>query len=60
MINEKSKYYDSTFPRPVRLSESRVGWSAYEIHQWIKITWRVVNRWGLRLPYFFDFITNFQ
>ncbi len=36
MINEKSKYYDPTFPRPVRLSESRVGWSAWEINQWIE------------------------
>jgi len=32
MINEKSKYYDPTFPKPVRLSESRIGWSAYEIY----------------------------
>ncbi|MCU4603439.1 AlpA family transcriptional regulator [Acinetobacter ursingii] len=28
MINEKSKYYDPTFPKPVRLSENRIGWSA--------------------------------
>ena len=36
MINEKSKYYDPTFPRPIRLSESRIGWSAWEINQWIE------------------------
>ena len=36
MINEKSKYYDPTFPRPIRLSESRIGWSAWEIHYWIE------------------------
>ena len=36
MINEKSKYYDSSFPKPVRLTESRIGWSAWEIHQWIE------------------------
>ena len=36
MINQKSKYYDSTFPKPVRLSESRIGWSAWEINQWIE------------------------
>jgi len=36
MINVNSKYYDSTFPRPVRLSESRIGWSAWEVHQWIE------------------------
>ena len=37
MINVDSKYYDSTFPKPVRLSESRIGWVALEIHQWIEI-----------------------
>ena len=36
IINEKSKYYDSTFPKPVRLSESRIGCSAWEINQWIE------------------------
>lgn len=36
MINVNSKYYDPTFPRPIRLSESRIGWSAWEIHQWIE------------------------
>ena len=36
MINVDSKYYDSSFPKPVRLSESRIGWSAWEVHQWIE------------------------
>ncbi|MGL4588069.1 MAG: helix-turn-helix transcriptional regulator [Acinetobacter ursingii] len=36
MINENSKYYDPSFPKPIRLSESRIGWSAWEIHQWIE------------------------
>ena len=36
MINVGSKYYDPTFPKPVRLSESRIGWSAWEVHQWIE------------------------
>lgn len=36
MINVDSKYYDPTFPKPVRLSESRIGWSALEINQWIE------------------------
>ena len=31
MINANSKYYDSTFPKPVRL-----GWVALEVHQWIE------------------------
>lgn len=36
MINVNSKYYDSTFPKPIRLSESRIGWVALEVHQWIE------------------------
>lgn len=36
MINVNSKYYDPTFPKPVRLSESRIGWVAWEVNQWIK------------------------
>lgn len=37
MINEDSKYYDPNFPKPVRLSESRIGWVALEVHQWIEV-----------------------
>ena len=36
MINKKSKYYDPTFPQPIRLTKMRIGWSAWEIHQWIE------------------------
>ena len=36
MINVNSKYYDPSFPKPVRLSESRIGWSAWEVNQWIE------------------------
>ena len=36
MINVDSKYYDPSFPKPVRLSESRIGWVAWEVHQWIE------------------------
>ncbi|WP_353164054.1 helix-turn-helix transcriptional regulator [Acinetobacter guillouiae] len=36
MINVNSKYYDPTFPKPVRLSESRIGWVALEVHQLIE------------------------
>ena len=36
MINQISKYYDTTFPRSLRLSESRIGWSAWEINRWIE------------------------
>ena len=37
MIKVDSKYYDPTFPKPVRLSESRIGWVALEVHQWIEV-----------------------
>ena len=37
MINVDSKYYDPSFPKPVRLSESRIGWVALEVHQWIEV-----------------------
>lgn len=36
MINVDSKYYEPSFPKPVRLSESRIGWVAFEVHQWIE------------------------
>ena len=36
MINVDSKYHDPTFPKPVRLSEARIGWVALEVHQWIE------------------------
>lgn len=36
MINVDSKYYDPSFPKPIRLSESRIGWVALEVHQWIE------------------------
>lgn len=36
LINKESKYYDPRFPQPIRLTEMRIGWSAWEIHQWIE------------------------
>lgn len=36
MIKSDSKYYDPSFPKPVRLSESRIGWVALEVYQWIE------------------------
>ena len=36
MINQKSKYYDSTFPKKVKITQNRIGWSAWEINQWIE------------------------
>ncbi|MDH0563830.1 helix-turn-helix transcriptional regulator [Acinetobacter courvalinii] len=36
MMDENSPYYDSTFPKKVTISQKRIGWSAWEIHQWIE------------------------
>lgn len=37
MLDPKSKYYDSSFPRQICLSTNRVGWIAQEINAWIEI-----------------------
>ncbi|OUY07431.1 helix-turn-helix transcriptional regulator [Acinetobacter populi] len=37
MINPKSRYYDETFPKPVRLTEVRVGWVSQEIYDWLEV-----------------------
>lgn len=36
LLHPKSGYYDSTFPKQIRLSKNRVGWSALEINTWIE------------------------
>ena len=36
MMDEYSPYYDPTFPKKVKITQNRIGWSAYEIHQWIE------------------------
>lgn len=36
LLDPKSEYYDSTFPKQIRLSTNRVGWSALEINTWIE------------------------
>ncbi|MCU4495697.1 MULTISPECIES: helix-turn-helix transcriptional regulator [Acinetobacter] len=41
-LNPQSKCYDSTFPKPIKLSVNCVGWSAFEVNQWIK--GRLANR----------------
>lgn len=35
-LNPQSKCYDAAFPQPIRLSANCVGWSAFEINQWIE------------------------
>ncbi|USA47431.1 AlpA family phage regulatory protein [Acinetobacter sp. C26M] len=36
MMDENSPYYDPTFPKKVTISQKRIGWSAWEINQWIE------------------------
>lgn len=36
MIKIGSKYYDPSFPKPIRLSKLRIGWVALDVHQWIE------------------------
>ena len=34
-LNPRSKYYDATFPRPIRLGASSVGWKESDVDAWI-------------------------
>ena len=36
LMNPKSKYYDSSFPKQVALTPNRVGWVAKELNDWIE------------------------
>ena len=36
IMNENSPYYDPTFPKKVKITQNRIGWSAWEINQWIE------------------------
>ena len=36
MIDKNSPYYDPTFPKKVKITQNRIDWSAWEIHQWIE------------------------
>ncbi|VXA56035.1 conserved hypothetical protein [Acinetobacter proteolyticus] len=42
MMDENSPYYDPTFPKKVTISQKRIGWSAWEINQWIET--KLANR----------------
>lgn len=35
-INPKSKYYDPSFPKSVKISDSRIAWIEEEINEWIR------------------------
>ena len=34
-INKDSRYYDPSFPQPVRLSARSVGWFEHEVDAWL-------------------------
>lgn len=36
LLNPKSEYYDSSFPKQILLSTNRIGWSALELNIWIE------------------------
>ena len=36
LTDEFSPYYDPTFPKKVKITQNRIGWSAWEINQWIE------------------------
>ena len=36
VMNEFSPYYDPTFSKKVQITKNHIGWSAWEIHQWIE------------------------
>ena len=36
MMDEFSPYYDPTFPKKVKITQNCIGWSAWEINQWIE------------------------
>ena len=36
LIDEKSPYYDPTFPKKIKMTQNRICWSAWEINKWIE------------------------
>ena len=36
-LNEQSKSYDPSFPKPIKLSLNAVGWFEHEIIQWLEL-----------------------
>ena len=36
IMDEFALYYDPTFPKKVKITQNRIGWSVYEIHQCIE------------------------
>ncbi len=36
IMDKRHKHYDPTFPKQANFTVGRVGWSAWEINQWIE------------------------
>ncbi|KDM53164.1 MULTISPECIES: helix-turn-helix transcriptional regulator [Acinetobacter] len=36
-LNAKSKSYDPSFPKPIKLSSNAVGWFEHELVQWLEL-----------------------
>ncbi|EMH9441560.1 AlpA family phage regulatory protein [Proteus mirabilis] len=34
-LNPRSKYYDDTFPKPIKLGASSVGWLYSSVEKWV-------------------------
>jgi prophage regulatory protein len=34
-LNPRSKYYDATFPKPIRLGAASVGWLEADVEAWL-------------------------
>ena len=37
LINPKSDYYDPSFPKPIHLTQNRIGWLSQEINDWLEL-----------------------
>ena len=37
LINPKSKYYDPSFPKPLHLTQNRIGWLSKDIYAWLEL-----------------------
>lgn len=54
IIDERHKQYDATFPKQAHLTVGRVGWSAWEVNQWIESKLANREEWGSFGSLFFN------
>ncbi|TCM67540.1 AlpA family transcriptional regulator [Acinetobacter calcoaceticus] len=50
MMDEFSPYYDPTYPKKVTITTKLIGWSAWEINQWIED--KRASQWEQELHFF--------